>query len=111
MGIAEFASISTALNALKTISDIAKNANSIELTQKVIDLQNALLDTQREMHELQSKYLALLVEHSELKEQQQLGENLVYANSTYWTRNTSGRLEGPYLLGQRQKACAANIPG
>jgi hypothetical protein len=37
MAIVELASVTAALGALKTISDIAKNMNNIELMQKIIE--------------------------------------------------------------------------
>jgi len=96
MAIAELAGLSAALGAVKTISEIAKNVNNVELIQKVIDLQSAIMEMQRDLQLLQTERHALAEEIRELKEERNIRTSLQYANHVYWVRDESGALDGPF---------------
>lgn len=96
MAIAELAGLSAALGAVKTISEIAKNVNNVELIQKVIDLQSAIMEMQRDLQLLQTERHALTEEIRDLKEERTIRTSLEYANHVYWRRDESGTLAGPF---------------
>jgi hypothetical protein len=91
----EFATVTAALGAVKTISEIAKNVNNAELTQKIIELQNSILALQQQLFEMQTENLTLKQEKRELQDVIAKGQELVFAAEAYW-RKTDGAYDGPY---------------
>ena len=91
----EFATVTAALGAVKTISEIAKNVNSAELTQKIIELQNSILALQQQLFEIQTESLTLKQENRDLQDVITKGRELVFAAEAYW-RKIDGGFDGPY---------------
>ena len=67
MALAEFAAVISALRALKTITQIATDVKSTELTDKIIELQQSLLEMQTGMTGLVDDNQALKHQIEELR--------------------------------------------
>jgi len=91
----EFATVTGALAAVRTISEIAKNINSAELNQKVIDLQNSILELQQQLFEFQTQNLTLKAEKRELLETIEREHQLIFKHEVYW-KKLDESYDGPY---------------
>ena len=98
MALAEFAAVSSALGALKTITSIAKNVNSIELNDKIIELQQSILDMQTGMTGLADENRALKHEIEEVNRLGDISDDMEYVE------------DGGFYIRKSEKAAGKTIP-
>jgi hypothetical protein len=91
----DFIAVTGALTAIKTISDIAKNINSAELTQEIIELQGSILEMQKEMFEMQAETLQLREENQGLRKSLKIQDDAEYEQDVYWKREGND-FSGPF---------------
>jgi len=92
--VGELAAVGSALGVLKSLTEIAKNANSIELTQKIIELQKFILDMQTGMTELTEENRTLKQRLEEQQRLQVLAEDMEYVEDGGFYVKKSERAQG-----------------
>jgi hypothetical protein len=85
----DLTAVSGALAALKALIGIAKDVNNIEFNQKIIELQQKLLD-------VQINYSALLDENRSLKAEIEAGKAYELHHSVVWKKQPDGSELGPF---------------
>ena len=81
--------LSKALAALGSLVGLAGKANTVEYNRNVIEMQQALIATQRDMQALMDENTRL---HSELAGLQ----SRIFHHSVEWKRNVDGQEDGPF---------------
>lgn len=97
MALAEFAAVSSALRALKTITQIATDVKSTELTDKIIELQQSLLEMQTGMTGLVDDNQALKHQIEELRRLGDISDDMEYVE------------DGGFYIRKSEKAAGKNI--
>ena len=85
----DMTAVTGALAALKALTGIAKDVNNIEFNQKIIELQQKLLD-------IQIDYSALLDENRALKAEIEAGKAYELHHSVIWKKLRDGSEAGPF---------------
>ena len=91
-----FATARAALETLKALIGLAKEAKNPAINEKVIELQSDLLELQQQLVELHGENATLRTENNTLKEQLTTNRELVFERNAYW-RKKEGNAEGPFL--------------
>ena len=85
----DMTAVTGALTALKSLTGIAKDVNNIEFNQKIIKLQQKLLD-------IQTNFSALLDENRSLRSEIEAGKAYELHHSVLWKKLPDGSDLGPY---------------
>jgi len=80
---------------LKELAGLAKKANQIELTQKVIDLQTLVMTLVQDQWDLQKDAEKLRREKADLEKDSELAGRLQFKNNAYWIDGSTAEENGP----------------
>jgi len=80
--------IAGVIKLLKEVIELAKESNSSELKEKLLELQNSIFDLTAENRELKQRI-------AELERKEQVESQLVSDQEVYWW-NRNGHKDGPY---------------
>lgn len=94
--MSDLSSLTAALGVLKTVVDLAKGANNLELRQKLIDLQEALLNVRQELCDLQDQNDGLRQRLRQLTEANELETALCLEQGAYWISKSGEAERGPF---------------
>jgi ribosomal protein S27AE len=93
------AAITTAVNGaagvLKEIGSIAKKAGNREINERLIDLQQRVIDIQGMLAELIAENEVLRRQMTELEHSADIEKKLKLEESVYWTVQDGKRVDGP----------------
>jgi hypothetical protein len=85
----DLTAVTGALGALRALTSIAKDVNNIEFNQKIIEMQQKLL-------EIQIDYGNLLDENRALKDELEASKAYDFHHSVIWKKLSDGNETGPF---------------
>ena len=74
---------------IKSIASVLQEAGKIEQYRQILEVQSQLLQMQNDLGKISR-------ENYELKEKLRTKENIVFQNNVYWTKGTTGEMDGPF---------------
>jgi hypothetical protein len=91
--MADLASIGAALGSVKTLFDLAKNAQDTHLAMKI---SSEVANIQGQLIDLQQQTLAIQQENQQLRAELERFRSSTYHHSVTWKRRPDGTEDGPF---------------